>query len=169
MNREFSLGSFTSGLVLGVLLACAWFLGGASSGAPALIPSPTQASSSDASPLVATPGIATTTQSSAVSVADQPAGGTVAVESVTVPPPGVWVAVREVDGTTLGNVLGAARVGGPRTNVTVSLLRDTAPGREYAVELYRDDGNGVFDLSQDSVYVDFNTGEPVIVYFATNK
>ncbi len=104
-------------------------------------------------------------ESGVISIADQSAGSEVVVESVTVPPPGVWVAVRERQGNMLGNVLGATRITGPRTRVSVSLLRATEPGLSYAVELYRDDVGGEFDLTADSVYVDFATGAPVIAYF----
>lgn len=145
--------------MLGALLVSAWFL----NGNPSLtLPLPSS------SPLTAATSTSPTApQSGALSVADQAAGDTVTVESVTVPPPGVWVAVREMHGTDLGNVLGAARAGGPRSNFSVPLLRATEPGRPYAVELYRDDGSGVFDLSKDSVYVDFDTSAPVVAYFRT--
>ena len=93
----------------------------------------------------------------------------VTVESVTVPPPGVWVAVREMNGNELGNVLGAAWVNGPKSEVSVSLLRATKPGSSYAVQLYRDDGTGVFDSSINSVYVDFDTGTRVVAYFTTTE
>lgn len=104
-----------------------------------------------------------------VAVADQAAGQSVAIESVTVRPPGVWVAVQEVneDGT-LGNVLGAALVGHPASNVNVPLLRPTLAGQEYAVVLYRDDGNGQFDLANDSLYIDFDTGARVEELFHTH-
>ena len=88
---------------------------------------------------------------------------------MTVPPPGVWVAVREVQGGDLGNVLGAARASGPRSNLSVPLLRATEPGHSYAVELYRDDNGGAFDPSVNSVYVDFTTGARVVEYFTTTK
>lgn len=90
------------------------------------------------------------------------------MESVTVPPPGVWVAVREVQGNDLGNVLGAARAAGPRSNLSVPLLRATKAGRQYAVELYRDDNGGSFDPAANSVYVDFDTGARAVAYFTTN-
>ena len=106
-------------------------------------------------------------ESSVVSVGTQAAGSLVIVESVTVPPPGVWVAVREVNGNYLGNVLGATRVKGPRSAISISLLRATEPGLRYAIQLYRDDTGGEFDLSADSVYVDFATGAPAIAYFTT--
>ena len=147
--------------MLGMSLAYAWF----SSGGSSLIP------------ISSYPFVATTTgitsqqipESGVVSAAGQPAGDSVVVESITVPPPGVWAAVREVNGNDLGNVLGAARVNGPRSSVVVPLLRATESGRPYAVELYRYDGNDSFDLASLSVYVDFNTGAPAVAYFTTTN
>lgn len=159
MTQSFSIRSFVAGAAVGVLLAGAWFLGGGSL----------------ALPESASRGAATSTgeraapESGAVFVADQGAGDTVIVESVTVPPPGVWVAVREVRGVELGNVLGAERASGPRSNFTVHLLRATEPDRPYAVELYRDDAGGVFDLAKMSAYVDFDTGARVVARFRTFK
>lgn len=163
MTNSFHTSSFVLGIALGAALASAWFLG-------ASIPLPPQGS----------PPVATTTpaarfpESGAVSVSDQPAGRTVLIQSVTVPPPGVWIAVRDTDsssgqagGDGLGNVLGALRVHGPLSNVSVPLLRPTEPGRVYAVELYRDDGDGNFDPTNDSVYVDFDTGVRVVALFTT--
>lgn len=158
MSKGFPATSLSAGIVLGALLASAWFLGGV--GFPA---SSTSYSSS------ATTTLPAASASGAVSVQNQPPGEGVTVESVTVPPPGVWVAVREVNGTDLGNVLGAARVGGPRSNFTVPLLRATEPGHTYAVELYREDGSGSFDVANDSVYVDFDTGQRVVAYFTTTQ
>lgn len=160
MMERFSTGSFIVGIMLGALLVGAWFVNGNAFFVPTWTPS--------SSPLAATSTDFTATPSNgALSVADQSAGDTVVVESVTVPPPGVWIAVREMFGNDLGNVLGAAHVGGPRSNFPVSLLRATEPDRPYAVELYRDDGSGGFDLAEDSVYIDFDTGAPVIAYFRT--
>ncbi|HQT82582.1 MAG TPA: hypothetical protein PLW99_00280, partial [Candidatus Paceibacterota bacterium] len=133
MMQRFSTGSFVAGVMLGVLLTGAWFLGGAAS----LTSPPSSALATTTPPVLS--------GSNAVSVADQPAGDAVTIESVTVPPPGVWVAVREMLGNDLGNVLGAARASGPRSNFVVPLLRGTEPGRTYAIELYRDDDNGAFD------------------------
>lgn len=125
-------------------------------------------------PLSSSSLLATTTaslrgESGAVSVTNQPSGESVIIESVTVPPPGVWVAVREASGTDLGNVLGAERVVGPHGNISVSLLRPTEPGRSYAVQLYRDDNNGNFDPAVNSVYVDFDTGARVVAFFTTTE
>lgn len=100
-----------------------------------------------------------------VSVSDQSAGSYVIVDSVDVPAPGVWVAVKEMRGSDLGNVLGANRVLGPAKNVTVNLLRDTLPGQRYAVVLYRDDGDEEFDVHKDSVYVDWDSGKSIAEFF----
>lgn len=158
MIKSFSTNSFIAGLMLGALLAGAWFFGGTSALQPFASSSRTATSTDNG-----------WQKSGAVAVNDQLAGDTVVVESVTVPPPGVWIAVREVVGGDLGNVLGAARVGGPRTDFPVPLLRVTEPGRSYAVQLYRDDNSGAFDPSVNSVYVDFDTGARVVAYFTTTN
>jgi hypothetical protein len=155
MIRSFSPGSFISGLIVGMLLAGSWVVTGDQSFMSSLSTAP--------SPRAPQAVI----ESGVVSVADQSAGPTVEVESVTVPPPGVWVAIREVNGNELGNVLGALRVKGPRRLVSVPLLRPTEPRVSYAVELYRDDGDERFDLATDSVYVDFTTSVPAIARFVT--
>jgi hypothetical protein len=158
MRQSFSLTSFIAGIMLGALLAGIWFLDGS------LIPTPAPPSS-----FIATSTMPASEESGAVAVADQPAGDTVIIESVTVPPPGVWLAVREMNGNDLGNVLGAERVVGPRSSVVVSLLRATEPNRRYVVQLYRDDANGIFAVGSNSVYVDFTTGTPVTAYFTTTE
>ena len=156
MTANFSTSSFVAGVMFGVLLAGAWFFGRSF-----------PLESFDPFARVATTTPEFMLKSGAVSVANQPAGDVVAVESVTVPPPGVWVAVRDVYAGDLGNVLGALRVGGPRAAISVPLLRATEPGRTYAVQLYRDDNNGAFDPAVNSVYVDFDTGVRVVTYFTT--
>ncbi|MHB1163444.1 MAG: DUF7282 domain-containing protein [Minisyncoccota bacterium] len=164
MRKNFSLNSFTVGFMLGAILVGAWFLGGnLSTGtlpatAPSLTTNVTSASEVTPSP------------NGALAVADQPAGSSVTVESVTVPPPGVWIAVQETENGALGNVLGATRVHGPLSGVVVNLLRNTEPGQTYAVVLYRDGGDGgVFDLKIDSVYVDLDSGKRVLALFRTER
>lgn len=103
-----------------------------------------------------------------VSVSNQSAGTTVFVDSVSVPPPGVWVAVHEQNNGTLGSILGASRVRFQSTQVAIELLRPTLPTSHYAVVLYRDDGDNVFSLTTDSVYVDLESGTRVEVSFETN-
>lgn len=157
--QYFSLGSFVSGLMIGVLLTGAWFINDETL-------APLSSFPSFSSPL-ATSTDSHIPESGAISVVDQPAGGVVIVETVTVPPPGVWVAVREMNGDNLGNVLGAVRVAGPKSGLSIPLLRPTEPRRAYAIELYRDDNGGTFDPSANSVYVDFDTGARVVSYFDT--
>ena len=153
MIKDFSMNSFVAGIMIGVLFTGMWSFDG---------------TFTPAAPLPISESAANDLQGSgSVSVAHQPAGDTVVVESVTVPPPGVWVAVHEVKDNDLGNVLGAVRVSGPKSSVSVPLLRATEPGRSYAVQLYRDDRNGVFDVAVNSVYVDFDTGARVVAYFTT--
>ena len=156
---KFSLWSFVLGIVVGALIAGAWFLNGNTMVLPLPQSNLPSFSSTSTQPVVQ--------NSNALSVKNQSSGNTVMIESVTVPPPGVWIAIREVNGNNLGNVLGAARVGGPRSNISVSLLRSTEPNHSYAAELYRDDNNGNFDPSINSAYVDFDSGNTVIGYFST--
>jgi len=157
MIKSFSLSSFVVGFMLGALLVGAWLLDNDLS--LPFLPSTGSLTTKNSLPL----------ESGAISVSNQSAGSSVVVESVTVPPPGVWIAVREVNGNELGNVLGAVRVSGPQSNVSIPLLRATEPGLAYAVQLYRDDGSDTFDLATDSVYVDFSTGTPVVARFMTTK
>lgn len=156
MKQTFSTWSFVGGFMIGLLFAGVWFAGHDFS---SISPAP-QASLSDNLKK-------TFSESGILAVSDQPAGNEVVVASVTVPPPGVWIAVREISGADLGNVLGAARVNGPRTAVTIPLLRATDPGLPYVAELYRDDGGSEFDPARNSVYIDFTTGSAVIAHFTT--
>ena len=153
-----SLLSGIVGFALGMLATSAWFLEVRLPSLPGTEPVSTEMEED----FRATP-------SAALSVLDQNAGITVIIESVTVPPPGVWVAIHELRGAELGNVLGAARVRIPSSNVTVELLRGTESGKRYAAALYRDDGDDRFNRDTDSVYVDFDTGERVAVPFSTAK
>jgi len=163
MIKSFSANSFIVGIMLGALLAGAWFIGGNS--IPVTVPF--SLNSSNNTPVTNTDALPP--ESGAVSVTVQSAGDTVVVESVTVPPPGVWIAVREINNNDLGNVLGAERVNGPRSSISISLLRSTESSHSYAIELYRDDNNGVFDPAINSVYIDFATGVPAIAYFTTTE
>jgi hypothetical protein len=168
MGHAFSIQSFSLGIIFGVVLTGAWFLGNGKPAESTSADIPLALATTSAS-TAATPAANTPDASGAVSVSDQKAGMTVLVESVTVPPPGVWVAVREVTASGLGNILGAALAKGPRSSFPVPLLRATEPGNAYAVELYRDDGDGLFDPNSDSAYVDFATSDPVIAQFTTTE
>lgn len=157
MKSYFSMSSFVGGFMLGALLIGMWTVDVGFS-------LPFSSASSPAPVKKVAPS-----ESDAIRVTNQSAGSVVMVDSLVVPPPGVWIAVREVNGPSLANVLGAARARGPGIAIPVSLLRSTEPGLLYAVQLYRDDGSETFDLASDSVYIDFATGAPVIVYFTTTN
>lgn len=146
---------FFAGAVCGGLAVVLWMLIPFSESAPSAVATTT-----------GTPGLPKD-ESGLVVVRDQAAGATSIVASVAVPMPGVWVTVREVSGDTLGNVLGAARARVPQDNLEISLLRDTMSGGRYAIVLYRDDGDDQFDLSKDSIFVDFETGKSVVAPFST--
>lgn len=99
----------------------------------------------------------------AVIVHDQKAGASVAVASIEAEDIS-WVAVRENNNDVMGRILGARKVSpGVHKNVSVELLRPTAPNVMYAVVLYRDDGDGSFDHKIDELLVDGK--EPVLSRF----
>jgi hypothetical protein len=149
MNDMKHLGAtFIGGLILGGLIVALWFF-------------------SSSVPRSTTGALIPPDESGRVSVLNQEAGESVLVESVTVPPPGVWVTVHEVQGNGLGNILGAARARAPASGFVIPLLRATVQTGSYAIVLYRDDGDDAFELDRDSLYVDFDTGVPVIAPFTT--
>jgi hypothetical protein len=86
--------------------------------------------------------------SSTVSVDNQKAGSLVFIKNTNVTKP-TWIAVREVVGDSIGNILGAGMVTGATEDVPVTLLRPTKAGEKYAVFLYQDEGNGQFDFKKD--------------------
>lgn len=156
MIKHFSIGSFMVGILLGVLLMSIEYYQGFSRNTPP----PAALFTATSTPYAIPNG-------GSISVAKQPSGSSVTVESVTVPAPGVWVAVRDVIDNDLGNILGAVRINGPISNVAIPLLRPTESGRIYAIQLYRDDANGTFSASVNSAYIDFDTGEKAVAYFNT--
>jgi hypothetical protein len=112
------------------------------------------------------PALATTYQTivapAFVSVDDQRAGGLVFVKHVESTNP-TWIAVRDIDGQSVGNILGAAMVTGASDDVPVTLLRPTVAGEKYAIFLYQDDGNGQFDFKKDLLIMQNNM--PVAAMF----
>ena len=146
-----------SGFLLGIAVATFWFA--ASDFQPKSVPSDT--------PVSLAAGFSNNSFGDLLSVHNQAAGNHVNVDLVNIPTPGVWVVITEIRGGDLGNILGAARVLGPETNLSVDLQRETIPGQTYAVVLYREDGDGVFNYQADSVYVDWNTEKRVIALFNT--
>lgn len=101
-----------------------------------------------------------------VSAQNQVAGSQVIVPSVSV---GVdtWVAVREEENGQMSNILGAKWIpAGDHVGVEVNLLRATAPGQNYYVVLYEDDGDKEFSQINDVVIT--AGGNPVSDMFSAN-
>ena len=91
---------------------------------------------------------------SMLQVLDQPAGRAVVVKSVDVSATS-WIAVRDYADQKIGNVLGAARrEKGTSRDVVVDLLRATEPGKQYAVVILTDNGDGEFSTKTDSPLMD---------------
>lgn len=86
-----------------------------------------------------------------VRVSDQPAGPTVVVSEIKSSATSTWLAVREQNGDLLGQILGARRIdSSSATGVSVDLLVSTVSHLMYAVVLYADDGNGIFEYATDT-------------------
>jgi len=101
-----------------------------------------------------------------VSVTGQAAGDSVLVEEVSLEQSG-WIVIHELIEGNMANALGAVRRdAGMHSDVIVPLLRATETGKSYAVVLYADNGNGVFDINADVPVVD-QFGEAAIAEFIT--
>ena len=102
-----------------------------------------------------------------ISVENQGAGLEVIVSEVNLSEAG-WVAVREIINGEMGNILGATRIKetGVSADVLVETLRPTVPGQDYAIVIYRDDGDEDFDFNFDSLVV--NGSKPVSATFQVN-
>jgi len=102
-----------------------------------------------------------------ISVENQGAGLEVIVGEVTLSEAG-WVAVREIINGEMGNILGATRIkkAGTSVDVSVKVLRPTVSGQDYAIVIYRDDGDEDFDFNFDSLVV--SGSKPVSATFQVN-
>lgn len=102
------------------------------------------------------------------SVADQSAGTSVSLGSVTYPTTEGWIVIHEDVNGSLGNALGAARY---NTAVglnpqAVPLLRATTAGNEYHVVFYSENGDRMFDIREDAVLM--QDGEMLSTSFTAN-
>jgi hypothetical protein len=86
-----------------------------------------------------------------VEVNNQPAGSSVALESVVFPIDEGWIAVRTYTDSQLGNILGAARFSSEQGLMpeAIELLAPTVSGREYAIVFFSEDGDRQFNLAGD--------------------
>jgi hypothetical protein len=110
--------------------------------------------------------ISTTTSSYLIKVEDQISGSKVLISSVEVVDVS-WVAIRENNGEVMGRILGAQKVlTGKQENISVDLLRPTAPQVMYAAVIYKDNGDGEFDFKVDELVTESEL--PVLSRFTTN-
>lgn len=108
----------------------------------------------------------TTTDNANLQVLSQDAGESVRVSRVSLPEDG-WLVVHEVEAGHVGNALGALRRDkGEYTDMAIELLRATLPGKEYAVILYADNANKIFEIKKDLPIIN-SDGAPVMVTFKT--
>ncbi len=107
--------------------------------------STSQAAAPAAGTFAALPGTVTTAaMGETLSVADQPAGSSASIGSMTLFKRS-WVAIRDMQGT----ILGAGLFPADATSGSVALLRATTAGERYEAIVYVDDGDKVFDLRKD--------------------
>lgn len=86
-----------------------------------------------------------------VSVSDQPAGLTVALDAVTFPADEGWIGVRSFSNGNLSGLLGVVLFSKERGLVpeNIVLQSPTVTGREYAIVFYSESGDGEFSLADD--------------------
>lgn len=89
--------------------------------------------------------VTATSDGESVSVANQPAGTSVALSSMSLTH-ATWVAVRDDM-----SILGAAWFPSSATAGTVELQRGTQSGKSYRVVMYVDDGDKKFDMHADQL------------------
>lgn len=89
--------------------------------------------------------VTATSDGESVSVADQPAGTSVALSSMSLTH-ATWIAVRDDM-----SILGAAWFPSSATSGTVELQRGTQGGKSYRVVMYVDDGDKKFDMRADKL------------------
>ncbi len=86
-----------------------------------------------------------------ISVQDQPAGSGVTLASATYPVSEGWVGVRDYSSGQLGSLLGAVRFSEEQGLVPTEIVlqRPTTTGREYAVVVYKENGDRQLNLAED--------------------
>ena len=86
-----------------------------------------------------------------VTVDDQPASNTVALDSVTFPTDEGWIGVRSYSNERLGSLLGVARYSKEQGLIPkeIVLQASTTAGNTYAIVFYSDSGDRTFSLTND--------------------
>lgn len=146
---------FLPGAVVGATIVwLAMSMAPAPAAVPITLPSDTQDSEPSSTqtdePENAASPTPNTSGSSRIHAEDQPAGRAVLIKRVDLDKTS-WIAVRDYADMKIGNVLGAVRrEPGISENVVVDLLRATEPGKQYAVVIFADNGDGAFDTKTDT-------------------
>jgi hypothetical protein len=83
-----------------------------------------------------------------ISVADQAASLEVKLDSATYPVSEGWVGVRDYSDGKLGGLLGVVRFSEEPSQIV--LQRATKSGNEYAVVVYKENGDRQFNLAEDA-------------------
>ncbi len=84
-------------------------------------------------------------------VRDQAASSAIQLESATYPVSEGWVGVRTYEGEQLGYILGVVRFSEEQGLVPnqIVLQRPTTAGKQYAVVVYKENGDREFNLAKD--------------------
>lgn len=87
----------------------------------------------------------------AISVSDQSAGKSIAIDSAIYPVSEGWVGVRGYDNEDLGRILGVVRFSQSQGLVpeSISLVTPTVAGKTYAVVVFTENGDYEFNLAND--------------------
>lgn len=150
-------------IIVLVIFGVFWFLGYNRLAAPS--PSANNTSETPSAPV--SNNAKPSSISALIKVSNQPAGGVVTINSVTLDEP-AWIAVEEDRDGERGNVLGALWLpAGTHTAQSVDLLRFTAPDSKYYAVLRADAGDDhKFDTKDDESLTD-DSGEPIMAAFRT--
>jgi hypothetical protein len=86
-----------------------------------------------------------------VSLANQVAGNFIELSSATYPIKEGWIGVRDYEGERLGGLLGVARFSEEQGLIPsgVPLQRSTDAGKNYAIVVYSESGDRLFNLAND--------------------
>jgi len=84
-------------------------------------------------------------------IPDQPASMSVMMDSATYPVSEGWIGVRNYDNEELGRILGVVRFSESQGLIPeeIALLTPTVAGREYAIVVFKEDGDFDFNLAGD--------------------
>lgn len=126
------------------------------------------ASGTGTSPFVMAGSGISTTSAGSITVANQPAGSSVFVSTVTFGSDGGWVAIEDDDNGTPGRILGAAMFGPGSTAGEVPLLRATVADQTYFAVMRANVGNyQLFNMQTDMPLTD-TSGNVVMAAFMTH-